>query len=146
VEAARHLPKRPRSSAGSTPAVEAAPADVPVPDKWHAGLTQEEKGAYMKAKVLPAMDKVFKEYDATGYAQFGGETCHSPNFKLPVDYLPRLTFKDGKLTSFEEDPETSKFMAEKVTPAMVAALGVEPYNPETNTGFGCGGCHGIDMR
>jgi cytochrome c553 len=134
-----------------SPATEAEPApttgaEAPVPDKWHAELTNEQKAAYMKAKVVPPMEAVFKENDPVGYAQFGCVTCHGPEYKTPTAYLPRLTFKGGTFTSFEEDPDTSKFMAEKVLPAMVTALGAEPYNPETNKGFGCGGCHGIDMK
>jgi hypothetical protein len=34
-------------------------------------------------------------------------------------------------------------MSEKVVPDMAAALGEKPFDPATNTGFGCGGCHEV---
>ncbi len=141
----------------ATPAETSEPAEAPasngteaetagasaVPEAWSADLTTEQKGAYMKAKVVPAMTPVFKGHDAEGYAEFGCKTCHGPDWLTPTDYLPELTFKDGKITAFEEDPEVAKFMAEQVTPAMAQAMGMQPFDPATGEGFGCGGCHSI---
>jgi hypothetical protein len=54
--------------------------------------------------------------------------------------------KGGKLTCFADKPELSKFMAEKVSPTMADTLGLPHFNPETHEGFGCGGCHTIDVQ
>lgn len=129
--------------AAETPLTETA-APVAIPDSWQPGMTTEQQIAYMKEKVIPAMTPVFQGYDAETYADFGCETCHGSEYKTPTEYLPTLTMKDGQLLAFEEYPEVAKMMAEKVVPAMAAALGMEPYNAETQQGFGCGGCHSIE--
>ncbi len=98
----------------------------------------------MKANVAPKMGPIFQERDNAKYAQFGCKTCHGPG-KPPKEFLPHLTMKDGKLTAFAEKPEMAKFMMDTVTPAMVSALGAKPYDMQTHQGFGCGGCHTIDM-
>jgi hypothetical protein len=126
----------------STPA--AASAAPAIPDKWHADMTAEQKGEFMKQKIVPAMEPLFKGFYPS--ETFGCATCHGPDFKLPKDFLPHLTFKDNNLTAFTEDAEVAKFMAEKVTPTMASALGMAPYDPATQQGFGCGGCHAIDMK
>ena len=35
----------------------------------------------------------------------------------------------------------TEFMMQKVVPEMAGTIEMEPYNPETQKGFGCGGCH-----
>jgi hypothetical protein len=50
------------------------------------------------------------------------------------------------MTAFAEKPQMAKFMAESVAPKMAAAMGLPPYDPQTHQGFGCGGCHAIDMK
>lgn len=102
--------------------------------------------AFMSTRVMPPMSKVFKEHDAKRFAEVTCKTCHGPMYKEPKEFLPKLVMKDGKLTSFAEKPEVSKFMAEKVVPAMASAMGQAPYDPATHKGFGCGGCHAIEMR
>lgn len=102
--------------------------------------------AFMSTRVMPPMTKVFQEYDGKRYAEVNCKTCHGPQYKEPKEYLPRLTMKEGKLTAFAEKPAVSKFMAEKVVPAMAAAMGQPPYDPAKHKGFGCGGCHAVDMR
>lgn len=141
------------SACGGAPAAPAAPsvpasssATAPAPAAWAEELTIDQKVAFMKEHVTPGMSKVFREHDASRYASFGCATCHGPDKKDPKDFLPRLTMKDGKLTAFAEAPEVSKFMAEKVVPPMASFMGQKPYDPATGKGFGCGGCHGIDMK
>jgi hypothetical protein len=124
----------------------AAPEAPPSHDVWREGMTKDEEIAFMKKNVVPEMAPVFKGYNAKRYAEFGCKTCHGPKFKEPKDYLPKLTFKDGKLTSFAEKPEISKFMAEQVTPHMATAMGLPPYDVTTHTGFGCNGCHTVQMK
>lgn len=109
-------------------------------------MSKDQQIAIMKQRVMPAMSKVFKEHDATKYAEFSCKTCHGPGPGLPEprEVLPHLTLKDGELTAFQEKPEIAKWMAEKVSPAMAEAMGMKPYDPKTHEGFGCGNCHAID--
>jgi len=102
-------------------------------------MTKDQQVAFMKKNVVPEMGPVFKGYDAKRYAEFGCKTCHGPKFKDPKEYLPKLTFKDGKLVSPADEPELAKFMFEQVTPHMAAAMGLKPFDMSTHTGFGCGG-------
>ena len=100
----------------------------------------------MKTHVVPSMKPVFQAADATRYAEFSCKTCHGPGFKAPRDYLPKLTMKDGKLTAFAEKPEIAKFMAENVAPKMAEAMGLPPFDMQTGKGFGCTGCHAIEVK
>jgi hypothetical protein len=128
----------------AAPAPEAAPA--PAHDMWKKEFTKDEAVAFMKKNVVPEMEPVFKGYDAKMFDKFSCKTCHGPAFKNPHDFLPKLTFKDGKITSFEKKPEISKFMAEQVVPHMATAMGMKPFDPATKEGFGCGGCHTVNMK
>ena len=122
------------------------PAPVPAHDVWKDGMTKDEQIAFMKKNVVPEMGPVFKAYDAKRYAEFGCKTCHGPKFQEPKDYLPKLTFKDGKLASPSDEPQLAKFMAEQVVPHMATALGLKPFDMTTHTGFGCGGCHNVQVK
>jgi len=113
---------------------------------WSDSMSKDQQAAYMKKNVVPAMGPVFQAFDGKKYAEFGCKTCHGPAFKVPKDYLPHLHFADGKLKEAAEKPEMAKFMMEKVTPAMVTAMGAKPFDPQTHTGFGCGGCHTVEMK
>jgi len=106
-------------------------------------MTKDEEIAFMKKNVVPEMEPVFKSYNAKRYAEFSCKTCHGPKFKEPKEYLPKLTFKDGKLTAFADKPEIAKFMAEQVVPHMATAMGLKPFDMTTHTGFGCNGCHTV---
>ena len=121
-------------------------AAAPLPAAWNDAMPPEQKVAFMKANVAPRMAKVFQGANAQHYAEFGCKTCHGPDRKDPKEFLPKLTMKGGKLTAFEEKPQIAKFMAEKVVPEMATALGMTPFNPATKTGFGCMGCHGVEMK
>jgi hypothetical protein len=131
--------------ASGAPAASAVP-EVAAPATWTKDLTKPQQIAFMKAKVMPAMTPVFKGHDAAKYAEFGCKTCHGPKYQNPHDFLPRLTFTGGTITAFKDKPEISKFMHESVVPAMAGAFGQQPYDMKTNTGFGCGGCHSVDMK
>lgn len=109
-------------------------------------MSKDQKVAFMKNHIMPAMQPVFQKGDAKKYAEFTCKTCHGPAYKEPDEFLPRLTMKGGAITSFAEKPEVSKWMAEAVVPAMAKAMGMQPYDPATQKGFGCGGCHAIDMK
>ncbi|MFO0727886.1 MAG: hypothetical protein U1E65_29170 [Myxococcota bacterium] len=129
------------------PAANAAAEDnTPAPATWSEELSKEQKASIMKQRVVPAQAQLFKEVDATKFGEFGCKTCHGPDRKKPSDHLPHLVMKDGHITAFAEKPEVAKFMAEKVVPAMATALGVQPFDMKTGQGFGCHGCHAVDMQ
>src|SRR6187551_1777504 len=122
-------------------AATAAPDETPPPahDVWKEGMSKDEEVAFMKKNVVPEMGPVFKAFDAKRYAEFSCKTCHGPKFKLPKDFLPKLTFnKEGKLISPSDEPALAKFMGEEVAPHMAAAMGLKPFDMATHTGFGCG--------
>lgn len=102
-------------------------------------MSAPQKMKHMKEVVSPAMAKVFQE--SGGYEDFGCSTCHGSgakagNFEMPSADIPALDQEE-----MDEHPEVTKFMQERVTPEMAKLLGEEPYNPETQQGFGCYGCH-----
>jgi hypothetical protein len=123
----------------------AAEVAAPAPP-WSDAWSMDQKVAFMKTNVGPKMAALFQGVDAKKYADFGCQTCHGPDKKPAKDFLPHLTMKGGKLTCFADKPELSKFMAEKVSPTMADTLGLPHFNPETHEGFGCGGCHTIDVQ
>jgi hypothetical protein len=131
--------------AGETPApsADAGGGDDLV---WKDDMPDKDKAVFMKKKVMPVMAKVFQDYDPKEYANVGCKTCHGKDMKPhPVDALPELHIKDGKMKEFEEHPEIAKFMHEKVVPEMAKLFGKPEYDPKTQQGFGCGGCHKINM-
>ncbi len=136
------------SAAGEAPAGEATPAeaDPAVPGAWSDTLSDKQKAEFMKAKVMPAMSKLFLEHDAKAYENFSCKTCHGPQFKDPDEFLPPLVIKGGKRTADLTKPELVKFMSEKVMPEMALLFGKQPYDPATNQGFGCAGCHEMKME
>jgi hypothetical protein len=100
----------------------------------------------MMKNVVGRLGKAFQGHDAKQYAGFSCKTCHGPENKDPHDYLPHLTFRDGKMTEFATNPQMAEFMTKVVVPEMASALGAKPYDPATHTGFGYGGCHTVDMK
>lgn len=134
-----------------------APADTPEPAEEKADesvvdestdvplkfddMSEPQKMKHMKEVVAPTMAKVFQEADAEEYAKFNCATCHGPgakqgDFRMPTESLPALDQEE-----MDEHPDVTKFMMERVVPEMAKLLGEEPYNPETQSGFGCYNCH-----
>ncbi len=109
-------------------------------------MAQEQKSAFMKAHVVPQMQRVFQGVNASRYAEFGCTTCHGPAFAEPREFLPKLTMKEGHITAFAEKPEIAKFMAESVVPKMASAMGLAAFDPKTGQGFGCMGCHTVTAQ
>jgi mono/diheme cytochrome c family protein len=128
-----------------SPSAPAATAAAAEPATWKETTSKDQKLAYMKAKVLPAMAKVMAP-EGSKRPDVTCKTCHGPNYADPKTFLPKLTMKDGKITAFAEKPEVANFMATKVVPAMAAAMGEKPYDPATHQGFGCAGCHTVEMK
>jgi hypothetical protein len=136
------------SSGAAAPASSSAGGsdNVTVPATWSKDLPKPQQGAFMKANVVPPLSAAFKAHDATKYGDFGCKTCHGHPFADPHDFLPHLTFSGGAITQFKDKPEMSKWMHEVVEPTMAKAMGQQPYDMKTNTGFGCKGCHTVDMK
>jgi hypothetical protein len=134
--------------ASTAPVASAAPVAPPaaVSTVWKDGMVKDDQIAFMKTNVVARMSKAFQDHDAKRYADAGCKTCHGPNFLPPKEFLPKLTMKGGKITAFAKKPDVAKFMAEKVVPEMAAAMGQQPYDPATKQGFGCGGCHTVEMK
>lgn len=125
-------------------AVAEAETALSLPAAWdEESMTLDQQVAFMKTRVVPAMGVVFAEHEQ---GEFGCQVCHGPDNKEPDEFLPSLLMKDGHITAFQEEPEVSQFMAEKVVPAMAKAMGLEPYNVETGQGFGCAGCHRLEQE
>ena len=122
------------------------PPEAPVaPGHWST-LNERQRIDYMKAHVMPVMGQLFKGYDPSYYDDPTCVLCHGKraldgDFSMPNSSLPKLT-TDGTFAKEKADePEMTRFMMEKVVPAMVQALKVEPYDPATERGFGCFRCH-----
>lgn len=136
----------------ATPSVAPAAAspeaggEAAVPAVWSKDLPKEQAIAYMKKNVLGPMGAAFRAQDSDRYASFSCKTCHGPAFKDPHEALPHLTFQNGKIIEFSSKPEVAGFMAKVVAPEMARALGAKPFDPATNTGFGCAGCHTLDTK
>ncbi len=137
----------------AAPAASAAPAGppagAPVPpapgewDKW----SKEQKGAYMKAAVLPKMGGLFHDFDATRYAEPKCVLCHGAgvkdmSFLMPNPDLPKLDLSPAGFKAMQaKSPKVLEFMMKQVEPTMAGLIGEEPFDPKTMKGFGCLGCH-----
>ncbi len=134
------------ATSSATASASASASAVPVPTVWSATMPKEQQMAFMQKNVMPKMGPIFKEHDPKKWADFSCKTCHGPEYKEPKAYLPHLTFKNGGFTQAKDKPEMTKWMMEKVSAPMADAMGLPHYDPKTQQGFGCGGCHTIDMK
>lgn len=119
-------------------------ATAVLPDVPFDQLDHDQKAEFMKQKVMPAMEPIFKNHDAQEFAEFGCVTCHGKqalegHFDLPTADLPKLDFKDMS----KHKPEDLEWMAKEVKPAMAKLLGRPEFDPEKPDpkGFGCQNCH-----
>jgi hypothetical protein len=144
-EAPAAPPAAPTAAAPTEPAPSAAPAEPPAPT-WSDDMPVEQKKAFMKTVVIPRMSKVFQAYNADHYKDFTCHNCHGKTFSKTQEALPKLTFQGGHMTAFKDKPEVAKFMAEKVMPEMASIFGKPEFDPKTMQGFGCGGCHTVNMK
>ncbi len=118
------------------------PAVAVLPDVPFEDLDHDQRAEFMKQKVMPAMEPIFKNHDAERYAEFSCKTCHGKqaeqgHFDMPSEDLPKLDFKD--MSKWEK--EDLEWMSKEVKPAMAKLLSLPEYTPETPTGFGCNNCH-----
>ena len=115
-------------------------------------LSDDQRADYMNAHVVPAMAPLFQAFDAERYAGFECGTCHGPRermnrFEMPNPGLPVLPVPESAewQAMVLERNHAFRFMAERVEPAMAALLGVQPYDAQTQQGFGCFHCHTMEQ-
>ncbi len=123
---------------------EATPPDDG-PKTWGT-MSWDDKKQHMMDEVTPTMAGLFQGVAPEHYAEFNCVTCHGPGakegkFSMPSAALPKLPPNGDFAELMEAKPDVMKFMAEQVVPQMATLLDMEPYNHETNEGFGCYGCH-----
>ncbi|MGE0399195.1 MAG: hypothetical protein AB7T06_20965 [Kofleriaceae bacterium] len=120
----------------------AGSATATLPDVPFEKLDHDQQIEFMKTKVVPTMQPIFQNHDATKYAEFGCKTCHGPGaekgeFEMPNAGLPVLDFKDMS----KHKKEDLEWMGNEVKPTMAKLLQEPEYSPENPTGFGCVHCH-----
>ena len=108
-------------------------------------MNADQRHEYMKSTVLPAMKETFVAFDAEDFGSMDCKTCHGPgaddgSFEMPNPELMPLDF--SKMDQLDEEHQkVAKWMGETVLPKMADLLGEKPYDPATQQGFGCLGCH-----
>jgi len=135
----------PQESTAPEPATadQSAAPDIGEGVAW-ADKSHEQKAAFMKAKVVPAVAAIWKESPSPG-DKVDCTLCHGQGakegkFDMPNPGLPVLDPKN-KFEAHQDQPEWLQFMGKKLMPTMVETLGVAPYDPATHEGFGCFACH-----
>jgi hypothetical protein len=133
-------------SASAAP-VTAGPPTAPGPGEWDK-WSHDQKLAWMKAGVMPKMHDLFASYDSAKYADAKCKLCHGKgaedgSFKMPNPDLPKLpkTPAEFKTLATGKKAKIFAFMKDQVLPTMAQLVGEQPYDPKTNTGFGCMECH-----
>jgi len=109
-------------------------------------MSGEQKMNHMKKVVVPKMASLFQSHDQAEFAEFNCVTCHGKgakqgSFKMPNPSLPVLDPTDQFAKAKQAHPAMLEFMMKQVTPTMAGLLGMQPYDPTTKQGFGCGNCH-----
>lgn len=140
---------RGQASAPASPAAEisASASQGPgAPGVPWAQKKRQQREDWMGLEVLPQMKALFIEEDAEGYADFQCQVCHGDDmeivgFEMPSASLFALSPTDPVGAAMEYDEEVTDFMVAKVVPKMAALLSTEPFDPESQSGFGCFGCH-----
>jgi len=120
---------------------------VPTAENW-AGMTHDDKLAWMQQEVLPRTREQFVEYDAERYEDFSCATCHGDGanrgeFSMPSLSLPALpaTGTPEQQQMVREYPEGTRFMFSRLLPLVQTLLGAPEFDEDTGEGFSCYSCH-----
>lgn len=127
---------------------------APAPAAWK-DMNYQQKKAYMKKAVVPAMKPIFQAFDAKKFKTVNCETCHGADgadrkFKMPSNDIQPLPNSEAgfkaKLAAEPTWPKWTDFMANKVEPAMGKLLDVPVFNPKKpeKGAFSCGNCHKME--
>lgn len=129
----------------SKDAADASKAYDPKSETPWKDMSREQRMDWMAIAVFPRMRQLFREQDSEKYEEFACQTCHGSqmervDFKMPND-LFALEKADTVGRAKEYDEKTTDFMLGAVVPEMARLLDMDAYTLESQTGFGCMGCH-----
>ncbi len=119
----------------------------PLPDVPFESLDRDQRMQFMKEKVVPTMEPLFKNRDAKKFAEFGCKTCHGDGakegkFDMPNDKLPKLF--GPSMSKFKK--EDLEWMGKEIKPTMAKLLQQTEYSEENPKGFGCLECHTAEPK
>ena len=109
----------------------------------------------MKAAVVPTMKPIFQAFDTKKFKTVACTTCHGDDgperkYKMPSnDIHPLPNTKEGFEATLKAKPtwpKWTKFMSEKVEPAMGKLLAVPVFDPQkpVEGAFSCAKCHKLE--
>lgn len=109
-------------------------------------MNKSQRKTQMKKAVLPVAAELFASWRPERFAEVDCGLCHGPKakneeFKMPTDYLPRLSGNFLLGPEFEKYPQTTRLKLDRLVPLMADALGLKPFSIITRRGFGCYSCH-----
>lgn len=133
------------AACGSKPSSSGPTNPDPAATPTWATMNADQRHEYMEHTVMPQMKATFVAFDAEEFGEMNCKTCHGAgaedgSFEMPNPAIMPLDF--SKMDQLDEHHQkVAKWMGETVTPQMAALLGQQPYDPATQQGFGCLGCH-----
>ena len=132
-----------------------AEAAVGPPNVAWKDLTYDQKKAFMKAAVVPALKPVFQKFDPKKFKNVTCATCHGDDgtdrkYKMPSNDIAPLPSTpeafQAKMKKEADWPKWTQFMSDKVVPAMGKVLNVPVFDhkkPVEGT-FSCNACHKLE--
>ena len=130
------------SASGDAAPEESSGANGAVDESFFDSMAFDERKTFMKDVVMPGMKPLFVEE----HPDFSCVSCHGDDM-ISVNYVMPNTLDplNPAAMPFESEDEQMRsmamFMKNKVVPEMAGLLRKSPYNPETQSGFGCFNCH-----
>lgn len=116
------------------------PDDMNEPELSWQEMDFDQRQAYMASDVLPAMQAAFADYDGERFGAITCATCHGAGVEDGTFSMPSQGLFPIDFANFPTGPGAD-FMSTVVVPEMAELLDMEPFDPDTNEGFGCLGCH-----